>query len=44
MDSYECIGKYNNFMEKFTLINKVRSRIKVFEAFEDLTFMSDISQ
>ena len=32
-----CIGKYNNFMEKFTLINKDRSRIKVFEPFEDVS-------
>ena len=28
---------YDFFMEKFTLINKERSRIKVFEPFEDLT-------
>jgi len=30
-------GEANNlfFMEKFTLINKARSRIKVFEPFED---------
>ena len=32
-----CINKYNNFMEKFTLINKDRSRIKVFEPFEDIS-------
>ena len=31
------MGKYNNFMEKFTLINKDRSRIKVFEPFEDVS-------
>ena len=28
---------YNIFMEKFTLINKDRSRIKVYEPFEDLS-------
>ena len=28
---------YNFFLEKFTLINKDRSRIKVFEPFEDVS-------
>ena len=28
---------YNFFMEKFTLINKDRSRIKVFEPFEEVS-------
>ena len=28
---------YNFYMEKFTLINKDRSRIKVFEPFEDVS-------
>ena len=30
------------FMEKFTLINKARSRIKVFEPFEDSSKQSSI--
>ena len=31
------INKYNNFIEKFTLINKDKSKIKVFEPFEDVS-------
>nr|ABE10908.1 putative Hantavirus glycoprotein G1 [uncultured Prochlorococcus marinus clone ASNC3046] len=31
------------FMEKFTLINKARSRIKVFEPFEDSSKISSIN-
>jgi len=34
---YPSFFVYNFFMEKFTLINKDRSRIKVFEPFEDVS-------
>jgi len=37
MQLYPYFFVYNFCMEKFTLINKDRSRIKVFEPFEDLS-------